>query len=92
MNIQYAGDRILIEGADGYKYLFFSREKSFDDGYDPVIVYDSQGDEIARLAKDDEDANDVWHQYVMDISNADGNIVIENVEDFENIFNEVTLY
>ena len=72
---------------DGYNYLCFEGRKITNYGELTVYVYDEAGTIIRQMKTDDVDADNEVHQYVLDLSTANGNVTIviggEFVDDAE---------
>ena len=101
LNKQYIGAKINISDLNDRDYLVFYGQKISDNGQPTVYVYDGEGNKIADVAKAYQDIDYEWHQYVIDLSKVEGNIVIvfnggylDNTgsEDSNYIFSNIQLY
>lgn len=101
INYHYIGAQIDIADADDYGYLTFYGKKVSDHGQPTVYVLDSSGNKVGELTENYRNLDNEWHQYVIDITDAQGDIKIifhggytDNTgsTDSDYIFCDITLY
>ena len=98
---EYVGAKILIDDIDNHNYLVFYGKKISDPGQPSVFVYDESGKKIGGVTANYSEIDNEWHQYVIDLSGADGTIIIifnggyiDNTDSMDSnyIFSGITLF
>ncbi len=79
---------------EGYNYLAFHGRKVSGHGRLTACVYNSEGELVGKVESDDRGLNDRDHQYVVDLSAADGvvTVVLNGSADSECRFSDVYMY
>lgn len=75
-NDEYIGARIVVPQAEQYRYLVFDGKKNAGHGQPSVYVYNSRGEKIAECCRDYAALDGEYHQYLLDLSQVEGDITI----------------
>lgn len=70
------GAQISVQSVDDYGYLVFDGRRIADDGQPTVYVYNDKNETVAAWSPDYADLDEEWYQYVLDITQVDGEITI----------------
>ena len=101
INDGYVGMKVNIKNIDDYEYLAFSGQKVADNGQPIVLMYDDDGNLLKGFAIPYSEIDNEKHQYLIDISDLDGNVTILfnggyidscGNDDSEYIFENIGLY
>ncbi len=101
LNNSYVGAKFVIENMEGYHYLVFYGKKVSDHGQPSVYVYNEQNEVVGTFSASYHDLDNEWHQYVIDLTKADGKkTIIFNGGYIDNtgstdstyLFKDITLY
>ena len=70
------GQRVLVQEIDEYKYLtFYGRGAEADQVLAQIL--DEEGETVAEIAAEDvSDEEQDWHQYLLEISDIEGDVTI----------------
>lgn len=67
---------VFVQDIDAYKYLVFYA-RNVEGGQVLAQIFDTQGEAVAELAADDmADVSSEWHQYLLDVTDAEGDVTI----------------
>lgn len=98
---EYIGAKIQLADVSPYKYLVFYGKKTTNHGQLTVRLYDANGEEIAACDENYHNLDEEWHQYMIDIGNAQGPCTLilnggyidsTGSADSKYVFSDVTLY
>lgn len=73
---EYVGARVKIEDIGKHNYLVFYGKKVLDHAQPTVIVFDENGNKVGEISASYHDLDTEWHQYLIDLSNVEGDITI----------------
>ena len=100
-DIGYVGAKIQVNDIGKHNYLVFYGRKIIDHAQPTVVVYDDSGNKVGEVNAGDSDLDTEWHQYLIDLSNVEGNITVyfnggsvdsTGSQESEYIFSNVVLY
>jgi hypothetical protein len=69
--------KVQIQEIDDYRYLVFSCKKISEYGVFECVVINDEGVDIASKYVINSEADEEYHQYIIDISKLEGNVSIE---------------
>ena len=70
------GQRLLVQEIDAYKYLTFYG-RGGEAGQVLAQILDEEGETVAEIAAEDvSDEEQDWHQYLLEISDIEGDVTI----------------
>lgn len=75
-NDEYVGAKISISSIGKHNYLVFYGKKIVDHAQPTVIVIDGDNNEVGEITANYYDLDNEWHQYVIDLSSASGDIIV----------------
>lgn len=75
-NTEYVGAKVQIKDIGKHNYLVFYGKKVVDHGQPTVIVFDSDNNRVGEISAGYNDLDTEWHQYIIDLSNVEGDITI----------------
>lgn len=98
---EYIGAKVQINDIGKHNYLVFYGKKILDHAQPTVVVFDDSGNKIGEVNASYHDLDTEWHQYLIDLSNIDGNITVyfnggyvdsTGSQESEYIFSNIVLY
>lgn len=98
---EYIGAKITIDSIEKHNYLVVYGKKVSDHGQPMICAFDENNEKISEIFISYPDIDDEWHQYVLDLSDAEGRVTIylnggyaDNTgsRNSEYIFSDVMLY
>ncbi len=98
---EYIGAKITIDSIGKHNYLVVCGKKASDHGQPMICAFDENNEKISEIFISYPDIDDGWHQYVLDLSDAEGRVTIylnggyaDNTgsRSSEYIFSDVMLY
>lgn len=90
-----------MESIGKHNYLVFYGRKVVDQGQPAVFVINDKGEKVGEIWESYHDIDTEWHQYIVDLSNTEGDITIyfngsydDNTGNIESeyIFSSIMLY
>lgn len=101
MNDTFVGMRARVNKMDNFRYLVFYGRKIAGDCWPIVIIYNDDGDVLSELSVENQEGDEQWHQYLINVEGVKGDATIlfnggaidsENDRDSEYQFSDLMLY
>lgn len=73
---EYIGAKIELKDVDNYGYLVFYGKKISGNGQPTVYILNEAGEAVKKLAREYTELDNEWHQYLIDITELNGNITV----------------